>query len=149
MANSNFREFNGSTGQDNVLVGTENGDFAISAAGASSFRLRGENIDNVHSAYKWVVTSEDGVYGKFGIIGPGNIIPYIALGTEVVQIRGQIVSGDNNSDVNGISIVGGSGGSSPIWLIGSQVVIKNMPTVDPHVVGALWNSAGVVHVSAG
>lgn len=29
------------------------------------------------------------------------------------------------------------------------VTISNLPTADPHVVGALWNSSGALHVSAG
>jgi hypothetical protein len=32
---------------------------------------------------------------------------------------------------------------------GTGVFLPNLPTVDPHVVGQVWNSAGALHISAG
>jgi hypothetical protein len=32
---------------------------------------------------------------------------------------------------------------------GTGVFLPGLPTVDPHAVGQLWNSAGVLHISAG
>lgn len=32
---------------------------------------------------------------------------------------------------------------------GPAPVLPNLPTADPHVVGAIWNNAGVLTVSAG
>lgn len=34
-------------------------------------------------------------------------------------------------------------------LLGGNVLMENLPVADPHVVGALWNDAGTVKVSAG
>jgi hypothetical protein len=46
---------------------------------------------------------------------------------------------------NVASIVSGAAGFSVV----AGNVISSLPTADPHVVNALWNDAGVVHVSAG
>ena len=32
---------------------------------------------------------------------------------------------------------------------GGNLVVSGLPTSDPHVVGALWNSSGVLHISSG
>ena len=41
-----------------------------------------------------------------------------------------------------------------VWVIGAngQLIVQGaivLPTADPHIVGALWNNAGTVTVSAG
>lgn len=52
------------------------------------------------------------------------------------QANGGGVGGD-------VSIAAGSGGSS------GNVLVSGLPTADPHVADALWNSAGTLKISAG
>lgn len=53
--------------------------------------------------------------------------------------------GLNGGDINVRPGQGDGAGRHGLIIIGSG----GLPTADPHVVGALWSSAGVVHVSAG
>lgn len=52
-------------------------------------------------------------------------------------------AGKNGGDVSFYLGHGGSGARRGL------IIIDTLPTADPHVVGALWNSSGVLHVSAG
>ncbi len=40
-------------------------------------------------------------------------------------------------------------GTADIDSDGGTILLKNLPTSDPHVVGKVWNSSGTLHVSAG
>jgi hypothetical protein len=52
--------------------------------------------------------------------------------------------------IAGISMsIGHAGPGSGLTLQPATIMAPNLPTVDPNNAGQLWNSGGVVHVSAG
>ena len=52
--------------------------------------------------------------------------------------------------INGDGILGDADGGVRITTSnGSVKIVGTLPTSDPHVAGQFWNSAGVLHISAG
>ena len=84
-----------------------------------------------------------------------------ATGGKLTLVGGQAQV--NNANGGDVTIQGGQGqgtghtsGNVKIFAgltfnsaTSGNVIITGLPTVDPHVVGALWNSSGVLHISAG
>lgn len=52
-------------------------------------------------------------------------------------------------DFSAYTITGNFLNSTGFSVSGSGAIVCTLPSSDPHVVGALWNSSGTVHVSAG
>jgi hypothetical protein len=53
------------------------------------------------------------------------------------------------SDANGLVTVRAGSDLAKSMMSQGWVVITALPTVDPHVAGAIWNSSGTVVISAG
>lgn len=109
-----------------VVVQAGNGG-ATSGNGASVQLFPGSStVGNGGSTQLFGGTSANGNGGGVALTG-GN-------GTE---------SGHNGGDVYIQPGFGVSGSGS------GHLVLNNIPTADPHLVGAVWNSSGVLHISAG
>jgi len=75
----------------------------------------------------------------------------IALESQAGNKALMLRAGENPGDVVGLTainaplLVEGSGGVH----LHAPLVLLNLPTADPHMVGAVWNEAGTLKVSAG
>lgn len=92
------------------------------------------------------------------IVGPNGSIVTGAAGTNITD---NTSSGPNagirvtENGANGISVLDNGVGGITVQSINGPIVLSGttlqavIPAADPHVVGALYSVAGVVHVSAG
>lgn len=119
----------GASGQ--ILASTGAGGNTVSANGGVGGRFRVDIGDGGN------VTSGNGDGGKGGNIELAAGFGGTGHGTG---------NGGQGGDIVLFANVAGTGGTP-----GRQglIICSGLPTSDPHVLGALWNSSGTVHISAG
>lgn len=74
--------------------------------------------------------------------GSGGVVAFYNM-----QQQGEAVAGNllvSNGD--GFAQDAGISSTAPSF---QTLTLTGLPTADPHVVGALWNNAGVINISAG
>lgn len=93
-------------------------------------------------------------YGNFFASGGGNSINVAEYGVNMQGASGQsaiAMDWQASSGVTAIGSINENGNATYITIddVNQLVTITNLPTSDPHVVGALYNVNGVLHVSGG
>lgn len=123
---------------------TENFECNNSFVAATKPFIANAGISSPHPAF---------FYGNFFASRGGNSINVAEYGVNVQGGSGQsaIVMDWGGQGVTAIGSISDNGNATYITIddVNQLVTITNLPTSDPHVVGALYNINGVLHVSGG
>lgn len=120
--------------------------YAGGANGGGQLELIGGDANGSGSGGQ--VTIQGG--GTYGAGGAGNVTISGGAGQNAGPGGPVYINGGSGLSGNAghVHINGGisSGGTAGLIILGDQVAL---PTADPHVAGALWNSTGTLKISAG
>lgn len=110
---------NGAPGGDVQIAGG----YGTGGAGGDVILTAGGNTGTDGGGYA-------GLRGGYSTDGPGGTVA--------------ITAGASNTGAAGNTIINRQTAGT-----GGQIMMVNLPTADPHVLNALWNSSGIIHISAG
>lgn len=140
-----------------------NGGFSQTGYGGKAFVYGGHSLSASSIAGAGYVNISGG--NAFGTAGGTGGTVYINGGRAVGGAGGAVYLHGGNTTTGApgnVALFGGynfagTGGGGSIKLVpgfdsgghAGPIIIQGLPTADPHVVNALWNSSGTMHISAG
>lgn len=140
------------------------GDGFLYIGGTSGVAFRPTGIRNssvqvtIDDAGDFMTPGSVTVEGTGGVVGFLGIVSGETFPRSELRNDGQLLLGPGGTDPfdwrifrsgAGAATVDDPAGGNADLVITGNLIVPNLPTADPHVVGALWNSGGIVNVSAG